>query len=152
MKNERSLLNQVWHGMISRCHKPHDYAYDRYGGRGIWVCLLWRDSFDQFIADMGPRPSRSHSIERRNNGSGYYKENCYWATRMEQTRNRRSNVWVTYGGETAILKDMALMHGKNYNVLYARVVTHGWTIDEAIEKPIQRGGDRRSGKYWRKTP
>lgn len=75
--------------MRHRCNNPSAADWANYGGRGIVVCERW-DSFETFLADMGPRPSRSHSIERNDNERGYEPGNCRWATAAEQGRNTRS--------------------------------------------------------------
>ena len=81
--------------MKSRCGNSNHVAFDRYGGRGITVCARW-ESFDNFFADMGPKPSSGHSIERRNNDLGYSPDNCYWATAQEQQRNTRQTNLYEY--------------------------------------------------------
>lgn len=78
---------ESWCHMNGRCFNKNHHKYARYGGRGITVCDRWRDSFDTFYADMGPRPTPSHSIDRINNNDSYLPENCRWATPSEQTRN-----------------------------------------------------------------
>lgn len=85
-------LHVVWEGMKQRCHNPNNSKYSYYGGRGITVCERWRDSFEAFLADMGERPTPKHTIDRKDNDGHYCPDNCVWATRMQQTHNRRKKV------------------------------------------------------------
>lgn len=78
---------RVWWDMHQRCGNPKNERYPKYGGRGISVCERWAD-FGLFIADMGPRPSSDHSIDRKDNDGNYEPNNCRWATRSEQQRNK----------------------------------------------------------------
>jgi hypothetical protein len=77
--------------MIERCTSPRASNYARYGGRGIRVCDRWRDSFDNFLADMGRRPTLSHTLDRIDGDGNYEPNNCRWASPIEQSRNRKSN-------------------------------------------------------------
>lgn len=79
---------EVWGGMIKRCRNEKSTGYPDYGGRGITVCDRWND-FENFLEDMGLRPSPFHSIERKDVNGNYEPENCKWATKTEQSRNTR---------------------------------------------------------------
>lgn len=79
----------TWISMRNRCNNPKNHAYSYYGGRGISVCERWND-YANFIADMGPRPSPTHSIDRENNDGNYEPSNCRWATKTEQAANQRA--------------------------------------------------------------
>lgn len=85
---QRSPEYRSWTSMRTRCTNPTYHAWDRYGGRGISVCDRWRESFENFLADMGPRP-KGTTLDRHPNPDGNYEPgNCRWATRIEQRSNR----------------------------------------------------------------
>jgi hypothetical protein len=80
----------VWNAMIGRCTCPSATYFKHYGGRGITVCERWRNSFENFYVDMGPRPSSKHSIDRIDNDGNYEPNNCRWVTKSDQMKNRRA--------------------------------------------------------------
>lgn len=85
-------LFHVWSAMHQRCENPNHKSYDGYGGRGIVVCSRWSgpSGFPHFLEDMGEKPSPDHSIDRIDNEAGYSPDNCRWATRSQQQRNKRT--------------------------------------------------------------
>ena len=126
---------KVWNNLKNRCTNPNIPGYKNYGGRGITVCKDWYD-FSNFIKDMGKRPGENYSLDRINNDGNYCKDNCRWATKHEQVRNRRTNVYVEYKGKQRILKDLAIEVGLNYQLLQRRL-SKGMSIEEAINKPYK---------------
>jgi hypothetical protein len=118
--------------MNDRCTNPQNKVFQSYGGRGIVVCDRWRESFEAFLSDMGPRPSRDHSIERRDNDGPYTPDNCIWATQREQTANRRSNRFMTHDGQTLHLAEWARRTGIGESTLRVRIKVLKWTIAQAL--------------------
>jgi hypothetical protein len=81
-------------GIKQRCYNPKFKNFNNYGGRGISICDRWLESFENFFTDMGVPTSENHSLDRINNDGNYEPSNCRWATRIEQGRNTRKNVFV----------------------------------------------------------
>lgn len=97
----------IWKTMKSRCENKSNISYKYYGARGIMVCERWFNSFENFINDMGLRPSNKYSIDRIDNNGNYEPSNCKWATKFEQAGKKRSNKILEFNGETMILEDWA---------------------------------------------
>lgn len=129
--------------MIARCHCPTNKSYPRYGGRGIMVCDRWRNSFDDFLADIGPRPSAQHSIDRIDGTKGYEPSNCRWATYTEQARNTRRNHLVTMNGETRCIAEWVELLGVPERRVRTRL-QRGWDPTEALTTPFQRWSPRQA--------
>ena len=121
---------EAWGRMLYRCNTPTCAAWDDYGGRGISVCERWH-SFENFLEDMGRRPSPKHSIDRFPNNDGNYEpSNCRWATAKEQTRNRRTSKMISFQGETLCAAEWAERIGVKYGTFLKRLGK--WPIEKAI--------------------
>lgn len=128
-------------GMKSRCYRPADIAYDRYGGRGITVCDRWRfgesgkSGYQCFFEDMGPRPSSYHTLDRKAVNGHYEPLNCKWSTKREQAENRRNNALVTINGVTKCISEWARDAGFGWHVIASRLKM-GWP-EERLLDPLQ---------------
>lgn len=128
----RSHEYLAWSNMKSRCLGENGPRFDDYGGRGIGICERWLHSFESFLADMGPRPSKDHSVERIENHLGYSPENCRWATRREQQANRRTSQKFSYRGRLVIMAELSRLSGVSETSLRYRVFRMGLSPDEAV--------------------
>ena len=123
-----------WRNMLNRCYWQRGPDYSRYGGRGIFVCERWR-VFENFYSDMGD-PPEGLQIERIDNNGPYSPENCIWASRYVQSRNRRSNRLIFYNGKILTLKDWSDKLGFKYTTLRQRIES-GWPIKRAFTEPTK---------------
>jgi hypothetical protein len=130
--------HQAWGSMKVRCTDPNDRSYANYGGRGITVCGRWADSFEAFFADVGPRTSPDHSLDRIDNDKGYEPGNVRWATPTMQGRNRRTNRMISFNGTTQCLQDWADGMAIDKNTLVARLNKYGWALDRALTTPARK--------------
>lgn len=127
---------RAWLDIKQRCTNVKSSNYKRYGGRGIEICDEWKDSFEQFIIDVGNRPSINHSIERIDNNGNYEASNCKWETKDVQSRNRRTNIFITYKTDTLCIKDMANKYGLSEMLLWQRLQRLKWSVEKSIETKI----------------
>jgi hypothetical protein len=134
MRRSREYI--TWHNMIQRCTNPKTESYPSYGGRGICVCDRWLH-FENFYADMGPKPSPKHSIDRHPNNDGNYEPgNCRWALQPDQQRNKRSARWVTVNGRKMNLTDAAREAGIRLGTVWYRLKV-GWPVERALKTPVR---------------
>lgn len=136
----------IWLNIKQRCFNKSLKSYSNYGGRGISICERWKHSFENFLSDMGRRPTSKHSIERINNDKNYEPENCCWATRKVQANNTRTNVFFNYNGDRLTISQLAEKYKINFNTLYGRLFRTGLPINKAIESPKRKPGRKVSAK------
>lgn len=130
-----SPIYNVWTGMRARCGNPNDISYPNYGGRGIAVCERWQ-SFENFFADMGERPSAAHQIDRIDNDGNYEPGNCRWSDRVEQGTNRRNNVLLTHNGRTQTVAQWSRdLHISQ--IVLRRRISLGWPVDRVLTEPVR---------------
>lgn len=142
---------RAWQQMRLRCTDPKHAAWPDYGGRGITVCAAWLDSPQQFLADMGTKPTPKHELDRRDNDGPYSPSNCRWVVREVNCRNRRSNVIIELNGERLTLVEWALRSGVKPETIRDRM-NSGWAVADAIYKRPR--GKARAGyaKRLRRRP
>lgn len=131
-----SRIYSIWASMKQRCENPKAQSYDRYGGRGISVDAEWSASFEAFFRDMGADHVDGATLDRIDNDGPYALENCRWASRKEQARNRGNNIVVTFEGEPTSLAEAAERANLPYAVVSARLSRYGWTVDRALSEPV----------------
>lgn len=139
----KSITYISWQLMKNRCTNPAAPFYERYGGRGIKVCNRWLDKengFTNFYEDMGERRSKAYSIDRIDNDGNYEPENCRWATRTEQTRNRRNTRRLMFNGKEHSVQQLAEILNLTTTSIYFRLYS-GWTLEQILSTPF---GKRKS--------
>jgi hypothetical protein len=128
---------RVWAGMIRRCHNPTAEGYAFYGARGVVVCDEWRRDFAVFFAEVGPRPSPQHSLDRWPNPHGNYEPgNVRWATLAEQRRNWRNNRFIEWQGRQQLLTDWCRELGLPFSATRMRL-RNGWGVERAFTEPLK---------------
>lgn len=133
-----------WSSMWDRCRNPNNPAYGRYGGAGITVVEEWKD-FQVFLRDMGRRPSKRHTIERKDGTKGYSKENCEWADWFQQQNNTKQNVWLEFGGRRQTVAQWAREKGIRAGALRMRLADD-WSIERALNTPISQSHSEKGRK------
>lgn len=132
-------LHKTWCSVRLRITKESSKDYPNYGGRGLVMEPEWVEDFALFrswiLANIGPKPSRNHTLDRIENHLGYLKGNLRWATQVVQQNNRRSNRRITRDGETLTLKQWCIRLGLNYGAVKMRVNAMAWPIEVALTVP-----------------
>lgn len=142
---------KIFYGIRQRCNNPNATAYKYYGGRGIKCEWL---TFGSFYKDMGSRPSKDYSIERKDTNGNYCKSNCIWLPKNEQNNNTSRNVMIDYRGKSMNLAQLSKLSKVNYSTLKHRIFKLGLTSENAVvssslqEKPIKYKGRSKSLAQW----
>lgn len=143
----RTVEHHTWTSAKARCYNAKNTRYARYGGRGIVMCRGWIESFESFIADMGPKPSASMTIDRKDNDGNYscghcdecianaWPANCRWATHGEQNSNTSVTLRFDVNGEALTIREIAERCGHSVSVIKQRLCKHGWAVQDAMRLP-----------------
>lgn len=158
LNNEMRIKTNTTHGasgdseysiychMKTRCGNKNNTHYHRYGGRGIIVCKRWIDSYSNFIADMGKRPSPLHTLDRIDNNGNYEPSNCRWATKIEQSNNTTTNVRLSFNGESLTLAEWSRKLGINYSTLNFRL-RNGCSVERILSPQRFKKQAKRTGMW-----
>ncbi len=141
---------KTWAHIKYRCYDKNCKAYNLYGGRGIKVCDRWlgENGYENFLQDMGRKPSKIHSLDRHPDINGDYEPlNCRWATPKQQTRNTRVNHWIEYKGERKVLRDWSIELRTRNLMRTAQVMG----MNEAIEYYKSTVKDRTEKQFKKKV-
>lgn len=136
-------IHAVWAGMVQRCTDPNRGNYIHYGGRGIVVCDEWLYDFKAFfdyVSTLSHCGEKGYSLDRIDNSLGYFPANVQFATKVEQSRNKRNNRMFTYNNKTQCVPAWAEEVGLNPATLSTRLC-RGWSIEKALTTPVKRRGD-----------
>ena len=134
----RTITYNTWSSMIARCYSPKNISFGNYGRKGVTVCERWRNSFPDFLADMGPRP-KGMTIDRFPNKDGNYEpSNCRWVTNKEQGRNRSTNRILEFRGESLCCVEWAERFGLTPTIINQRL-KRGWSVEKTLLMPKPPG-------------
>lgn len=132
-------LYRIFENMLARCYRPSNKSYKYCGAKGITICDEWlknKSKFFEWAENNGY--NKNLTIDRIDNQKGYSPDNCRWVDRKTQDRNRTSNVFITYNGETLCRADWEKRLGFRLGLLKQRIDWLGWSIEKALTKPVKR--------------
>jgi len=126
---------QAWQDMKRRCYDKKRKSFKSYGARGIIVCDRWLNSFDNFINDLGERPSNEYSLDRIDNNGNYEPSNCKWSLNIDQQRNKRCNKILTVDGISKTQIEWITLY-KIPRTTFNNRLKRGWDLKRALSEPI----------------
>lgn len=124
----------VYKTMINRCKDINHIQYKNYGGRGITVCDRWKESFENFITDMGQRPKPKYQIDRIDNNGQYSKENCRWVSPKQNCKNGTMIKFYEYENKNWTIKELCSKFNINRECVRKRLI-RGWSLHKALTTP-----------------
>jgi len=132
-------LKRTYNSIIQRCTNPKQKSFKYYGGKNppIKVCERWLDSMEHFAEDMGDPPTDKHTIERLDSNGDYEPDNCIWALRVQQSRNKSDNVNLTWNGHTKTAAEWSAQTGIDVKTIYARH-KRGWDANRIFTTPVKK--------------
>ena len=139
---EKGYTRKSWQQMRNRCNSPKNSRYEYYGGIGVDISADW-ENFENFYADMGPRPI-DHDLKRRDPSLGYSKENCFWAKPGDRGRYRRKTVWITVVGITDTTRGWCARLNRHPSSVYYHMKKTGsmqTAVEFLVEQARQEGRD-----------
>jgi hypothetical protein len=155
----KTVEHRAWCHMKGRCLNPRNPSYRWYGARGIRVCDRWLHSFETFFADMGECPP-GLTLERKETNGDYTPGNCIWDTVLHQRRNMRSNVRLTFQGQTLCITEWAEVTGISAKTIRSRLKA-GWPVARILTEPAVLGRNQsatpavpasRRQRRWKRRP
>ena len=139
--DSRERIHNIWYLMKYRCEDISSPAYERYGGRGIFICPEWSDGIDGYFCfkewALANGYRESLSLDRIDNDGPYSPENCRWSDGYTQANNKRSNILYEINGITKTLAEWAREYDINYKALHRRLRL-GWEIERALSTPLRK--------------
>lgn len=135
---------RAWINMLSRCSNKKTKGWKNYGGRGISVCKRWSISFENFLSDVGLRPTSKHTLDRKRNSGNYTPSNCRWATYEQQNNNTRRNVLLEFIGEIHNVTEWSKIISVPRSLIAHRL-NRGWSVEKTLQTPrLGLGNPKRS--------
>lgn len=135
--NIMTTERKAWKAMKSRCRATNYSCKPYYYDKGIKVCKRWIHSFENFLEDMGRKPTSKHTLDRIKGNKGYGPKNCRWITQAEQNRNTSADIMIKYKGKIQCLTDWSNETGIKAHTLDYRLKNPNWTIEKAFTCPVK---------------
>jgi hypothetical protein len=142
----KTRMFKIWTGVTKRCTNENCSSYNRYGGRGIEMCDRWKESFENFYGDMKDGYADNLTLEREDPNGNYCKDNCKWATMIEQARNKTNSVFIEYNGQKKSMAEWAELKGVPSGTIGNRIRA-GWSVERSFTPTGRNSSTSSISKY-----